>query len=211
MEPILHGGKTHLAHSTVAAVIDVRGPSWSARSCDESRTCSESGICKGQSDHLPGYCVVSALISIELDEYSAHSAPKVTPFVFALLTALAVRSPQKKKSRTTVQSLTRTSCTNTGFANMCTPQQEQHCCVICFGECKENEVDLKCGHGNIHADCLASWLAEQRRRKVQESCPVCRARIDADFVTIVSVSGMTDGDTKEKYIIIERGDISYYR
>lgn len=70
---------------------------------------------------------------------------------------------------------------------------------------------MKCGHGNIHADCLASWLAEQRRRKVQESCPVCRARIDADFVTIVSVSGMTDCDPKEKYIIIERGDVSYYR
>lgn len=97
MEPILHGGKTHLAHSTVAAVIDVRGPSWSARSCDETRTCSEFAICKGHSDHLPGYCVVPALISIELDEYSAQSAPKVTPFVFALLSALGVRSPLRRK------------------------------------------------------------------------------------------------------------------
>ena len=29
MEPVLHGGKTHLAHSTVAAIVDVRGSSWS--------------------------------------------------------------------------------------------------------------------------------------------------------------------------------------
>ena len=91
MEPVLHGGKTHLAHSTVAAIVDVRGSSWSPNSCDTSDDCDSNAICSGSTHHLPGYCTVSDLLGVEIEEYSANAAPKVAPFVFVLLSALTVR------------------------------------------------------------------------------------------------------------------------
>ena len=95
--------------------------------------------------------------------------------------------------------------------NMCPTEQQQNNCVICFERCNpDDRVELQCNHGDIHAECMASWLKEQRSSGLRETCPVCRASVKPEFVTIVSVAGRTD-PMQGKYIIIERGEISYYR
>lgn len=46
-------------------------------------------------------------------------------------------------------------------------------CIICQEKIKKKEINLTCGHEEIHKACLEKWM----RTKFEADCPICRRKI----------------------------------